>query len=200
MKNEKNRADDGARAQSALKESVDEEAVADLKSLYADELKDLYWAENHLLKTLPRMAEAAKSSSLRVAFENHAIQTRNHVDRLERVFVSSGLEATARKCRGMKGLTREGERLIEDHGKGSARDSGLITVGRKVEHYEMAAYGALKSLARALNLDEAAGLLQTTLDEEEDANKLLTGLSDTMLGHVSPEPAPGSQSRSKPSA
>lgn len=154
--------------------------VESLKKLYEDDLKDIYWAENHLLGVLPKMASAAESAELRAAFEDHLAQTKNHVERLKHVFEASGLKVTAKKCEGMDGLTKEGDEVIERHAKGCVRDSGLIIAGQKVEHYEMAAYGSLRTLAQVLKLDEAAGVLQETLDEEGNANRLLTGLSRTI--------------------
>lgn len=157
-----------------------ESTVESLKKLYENDLKDIYWAENHLLGVLPKMASAAESPELRSAFQDHLAQTKNHVSRLKRVFESSGLKVTAKKCEGMDGLTKEGDEVIESHAKGCVRDTGLIIAGQKVEHYEIAAYGSLRTLAQVLKLDEAAGVLQETLDEEANANRLLTGLSRTI--------------------
>jgi ferritin-like metal-binding protein YciE len=157
-----------------------ESTVESLKKLYEEDLKDIYWAENHLLGVLPRMASAAESPELRSAFEDHLAQTKNHVSRLKHVFESSGLKVSAKKCEAMDGLTKEGDEVIEGHAKGCVRDTGLIIAGQKVEHYEIAAYGSLRTLAQVLKLDEAAGVLQETLDEEGNANRLLTGLSRTI--------------------
>lgn len=154
--------------------------VESLKKLYEDDLKDIYWAENHLLGVLPRMASAAESAELRTAFEERLAQTRNHVARLKHVFEASGLKVTAKKCEAMDGLAKEGDRVIERHARGCVRDTGLIIAGQKVAHYEMAAYGSLRTLAQVLKLDDAAGVLQETLDEEGNANRLLTGLSRTI--------------------
>lgn len=152
-------------------------ATQSLKKLYENDLKDIYWAENHLLQALPKMAKAAESATLRDAFEDHLAETKNHVARLERVFKSSGLKVTAKKCEGMEGVTKEVDQVINGHLKGCVRDSGLIIAGQKVEHYEIAAYGSLRTLAQVMNLEEAAGLLQETLDEEGSANKRFTVLS-----------------------
>lgn len=157
-----------------------ESSVESLKKLYEDDLKDIYWAENHLLGVLPRMASAAESPELRIAFEDHLAETKTHVSRLKHVFESSGLKVTAKKCEAMDGLAKEGDEVIERHAKGCVRDAGLIIAGQKVEHYEIAAYGSLRTLAQVLKLDEAAGMLQETLDEEGNANRLLTGLSRTI--------------------
>ena len=178
MKNTKSKGGNGqGRAPSTRNKASKEAATDTLKKLYEEDLKDIYWAEKHLVKTLPKMARAAESARLRTAFEDHLAQTKTHVARLEQVFTSSGLKVSAKKCEGMDGLTREGAEVIEDHAKGSVRDSGLIIAGQKVEHYEIAAYGSLLTLAEAMNLEEAAQLLQQTLDEEGEANRLLAGLS-----------------------
>lgn len=163
------------------KDMAPRESTADsLKKLYEEDLKDIYWAENHLLGVLPRMAGAAESPELRTAFEEHLAQTKNHVSRLKRVFESSGLKVTAKKCEAMDGLTKEGDKVIESHAKGCVRDTGLIIASQKVEHYEIAAYGSLRTLAQVMRLDEAAGVLQETLDEEGSANRVLTELSRTI--------------------
>jgi len=182
MKNGKhtNRGRGSGRKPSAKNMAPHESTPESLKKLYEEDLKDIYWAENHLLETLPRMAGAAESSELRIAFEDHLAQTKNHISRLEHVFESSGLKVSAKKCEGMEGLTKEGDALIKSHVKGCVRDSGLIIAGQKVEHYKIAAYGSLRTLAQVMKLEEAAGVLQETLDEEGSANRLLTGLSRTI--------------------
>ncbi len=149
-----------------------------LKKLYEEDLKDIYWAEKHLVKVLPKMAKAAESEELSKAFQDHLEQTQTHVTRLEQVFAASGLKVAAKKCEGMEGLTKEGDEVIEDHDKGTVRDSGLIIAAQKVEHYEMAAYGSLRTLAEVMNLDDGAELLQETLDEEGEADKLLTSIAE----------------------
>lgn len=179
MQNNKSTGGNGRkRAPSMTKRASRESANGGtLKKLYEEDLKDIYWAEKHLMKTLPKMAKAAESAKLRTAFEDHLTLTKTHVARLEKVFTSSGLKVSAKKCEGMDGLTKEGAEVIESHAKGSVRDSGLIIAGQKVEHYEIAAYGALRTLAQTMKLEEAARLLQQTLDEEGEANRLLTDLS-----------------------
>lgn len=165
-----------ARARS-VKDKALRTATQSLKTLYENDLKDIYWAENHLLQALPKMAMAAESATLRNAFEEHLAETRNHVARLERVFKASGLKVTAKKCEGMEGMSKEVDEVIKGHMKGDVRDSGLIISGQKVEHYEIAAYGSLRTLAQVMKLEEAAALLQETLDEEGSANKRFTVLS-----------------------
>lgn len=166
------------RGQPMKRKSAGQSTSESLKKLYEEDLKDLYWAEKHLVKALPKMAKAAASEELAKAFQNHLSQTQNHVTRLEQVFTSSGLKVAAKKCEGMEGLTKEGEENIEDHKKGTVRDAGLIIAAQKVEHYEMAAYGSLRTLAQVMNLEEAEELLQETLDEEGEADKLLTSLAE----------------------
>lgn len=166
---------------SMMKTTAPKELVGDnLKKLYEEDLKDIYWAENHLVKVLPKMAKAAESEQLAKAFQDHLRQTQNHVARLAKVFLSSGLKVGSKKCEGMEGLTKEGSELIEDYEKGIIRDSGLIIAAQKVEHYEISAYGSLRTLARVMELEEAAKMLQETLDEEGEADKLLTTLAETI--------------------
>jgi ferritin-like metal-binding protein YciE len=151
-----------------------------LIKLFEEELKDIYWAEKHLTKVLPKMAKAASSEELSRAFQEHLSQTQNQISRLEQVFSASGLKVAAKTCEGMEGLTKEGDEKIEEHEKGSIRDAGLIISAQKVEHYEIAAYGSLRAMAQLLTLDDAAELLQETLDEEGETDKKLTQLAETI--------------------
>ncbi len=151
-----------------------------LQRLYAEDLRDIYWAEKHLLKALPKMARAADSAKLKAAFQHHLAQTEEHVARVVDVFSASGIKPSTKKCEGIEGLTKEGEEVIQDHEAGSVRDAGLIMAAQKVEHYEISAYGSLRNLARTMGLEKAAELLQATLDEEADADKRLSTLSDTV--------------------
>lgn len=155
-------------------------AVETLRKLYEEDLKDIYWAENHLVKVLPKMAKAADSEELRTAFTAHLSQTKNHISRLESVFSSSGLKVASKKCEGMEGLTKEGAGVIEDHEKGSVRDAGLIIAAQKVEHYEISAYGSLLNLAKVMGLEEPAKTLQETLNEEVATDRLLSGLAGSI--------------------
>jgi ferritin-like metal-binding protein YciE len=152
----------------------------DLKKIFEDELKDIYWAEKALTKALPKMAKAAASDDLRSAFEDHLEETEGQVARLEDVFKSFDIKAQAKKCEAMDGLIQEAQQMMEEHDKGIIRDAGLIIGAQKVEHYEMAAYGSLRTLASVLGNSEAADLLQETLDEEGNTNKKLTELSETI--------------------
>jgi ferritin-like metal-binding protein YciE len=151
-----------------------------LKKIFEEELKDIYWAEKLLTKALGKMAKAAESEDLMAAFEEHLEQTEEHVGRLEQVFDICDIKAQAKKCEAMEGLVEEAQTLIDEHDAGIVRDSGLIIAAQKVEHYEIAAYGSLRTLAQVLGYDEAVDLLQETLDEEGETDKNLTALSETI--------------------
>jgi len=152
-----------------------------LKELYVDELRDLYDAEGQLTKALPKMAKAATSDELRAGFENHLEQTKGHVQRLEEIFQSLGEKPTGKKCKGMQGLIAEGKEIMQDEDlEGEALDAGLISAAQRVEHYEIAAYGCVRSYANLLGDTQAASLLEATLQEEKDTDKKLTELSETI--------------------
>lgn len=154
----------------------DEETL--LRELFLDELKDIYWAEKHLTKALPKMRKAATSEELANAFETHTEQTQEQITRLEEVFEMMEEKARAIKCEGMEGLVKEGEKVMEDTPKGTAvRDAGLIISGQKIEHYEIAAYGSLVQLAKTMGRNDVADVLQITLDEEKETDALLTELA-----------------------
>ena len=149
-----------------------------LQELFVEELKDIYWAEKHLLKALPKLRKAATSEELASAFEQHLAVTENQVARLEEVFEMMDMAARAKKCEAMDGLVKECQNVIEDMPKGTAaRDAGLIISAQKVEHYEIASYGSLVQLARTLGRDEIANILEETLEEEKEADQLLTELA-----------------------
>jgi ferritin-like metal-binding protein YciE len=152
----------------------------DLKKIFEEELKDMYWAEKHLTKALPKMAKAATSEELQDAFEEHLQQTEDHVNRLEQVFEICGFKAQAKKCEAMEGLVEEAQELISEHEQGVVLDSGLIIAAQKVEHYEIASYGSMRTLAEVLGFEDAVELLQETLDEEGETDKKLTDLSQTI--------------------
>jgi ferritin-like metal-binding protein YciE len=150
-----------------------------LKEFFVDQLKDIYWAEKKLVKTLPKMQDAATSPKLRDAFGNHLTQTQGHVDRLERIFGMVGEEVDSSKCPAMAGIVDEGEDIIDDTDEGTAqRDVGLIFAGQKAEHYEIATYGGLITLAQVLGHEDAATILQQTLAEEKEADQLLTQIAE----------------------
>ena len=149
-----------------------------LKELFVEELRDIYWAEKHLTKALPKMKKAATSQELAAAFEDHLAVTEKQIERVEKVFELLDMTARAKKCEAMDGLVKEAQNVIEEMPKGSAViDAGLIIAGQKVEHYEIAAYGSLVQLAKTMGENEIAGLLQQTLDEEKQADQLLTELA-----------------------
>lgn len=149
-----------------------------LKELFVEELKDIYWAEKHLLKALPKMAKAATSEELANAFTTHVAQTEEQVNRLEQVFEILKMAARAKKCEAMEGLVKEGQQAIEDTDEGTAtRDAALIISAQKAEHYEIASYGSLVQLSKTIGLNNAAELLQLTLDEEKQTDVLLTELA-----------------------
>ena len=148
-----------------------------LQELFEDEMKDIYNAENQLLKTLPKMAKKASSASLKKAFTDHLKQTEGHVARLESVFKLLKLKPEGVPCDAIKGILKEGNEVAEEFAGGSALDAGLIAAAQAVEHYEISRYGALKAWATELGLTEVAGLLGETLSEEEATDELLTGLS-----------------------
>lgn len=159
-----------------------------LKEFFIDELKDIYWAEKHLVKTLPKMKKAATSKELQKAFEDHLETTTAHVERLEQVFEMLGKKAEAKKCDAMAGITEEGEGIISETEKGTAtRDVGLILAGQKVEHYEISTYGGLAQLAKTLGLHSISEILTTTLDEEKDADQLLTKIAEDHINYEAKE-------------
>jgi ferritin-like metal-binding protein YciE len=148
-----------------------------LKDLYVEQLKDLYSAETQILDALPKMAEAASASDLKKGFNDHLRQTQEHVRRLERIFKDLGEDAKGESCEGMKGLLKEGAEMIKMKGEDSARDAGLIAAAQRVEHYEIAAYGTARQLADDIGLGEIRDLMDQTLDEESQADKLLTKIA-----------------------
>ncbi len=149
-----------------------------LQEFFVDQLQDIYWAEQKLIKTLPNLSEAARSGELKQAFESHLQETRNHVSRLEKIFDLIGEPAHSKKCHAIAGITEEGEDIIDETEENTAqRDVGLIFAGQKAEHYEIATYGGLVQLARTLGHADAAELLGATLAEEKKADSLLTEIA-----------------------
>jgi len=157
-----------------------------LDELFHDELKDIYWAEKHLLKALPKLQKAATSEELKNALNEHLEITREHVSRLENVFEILGHKPQAKKCDAMEGLTKEGEKAIEDTEDGTAtRDVALIIAAQKVEHYEIAAYGSLAQLAKTMGKEEVKDLLGQTLNEEKEADEKLTEIAESSVNYES---------------
>lgn len=149
-----------------------------LHELFMDELKDIYWAEKHLTKALPKMRKAATADELADAFEDHLEVTQNQIARLEEVFDMMDTAPRAKKCEAMEGLVKEAQNLMDELPKGTAvRDAGLIISAQKVEHYEIASYGSLVQLARTMGREDVADLLEITLEEEKETDLLLTELA-----------------------
>jgi len=150
-----------------------------LKEFFLDELKDIYWAEQHLIKALPKMQKAATTTELQDAFAEHLSATKEHIRRLEQVFDMLGEKAQAKKCDAMEGLVKEGESIIEDTEKDTmTRDVALIIAAQKVEHYEIATYGGLVELAITMGLNDVAEVLAQTLQEEKDTDVKLTVIAE----------------------
>jgi ferritin-like metal-binding protein YciE len=159
-----------------------------LLEFFTDELKDIYWAEKHLVKTLPKMQKAATSQELQDAIADHLEVTKTHVTRLEQAFEMLGEKAQAKKCDAMAGITEEGDGIIEETEEGtSTRDVGIILSAQKVEHYEISTYGGLAQLAVTLGQDEVADLLNQTLTEEKEADTTLTDIAENSINYEAAE-------------
>ena len=152
-----------------------------LEELLVDELKDLYSAENQIIKALPKMAKAANSPDLRRAFERHLEETRTHVERLDQIGEQLETKMTGKKCHGMEGLIEEGKEIMSEDLEDNALDAGLIGAAQKVEHYEIAAYGTVRAHAELLGYTKIARLLQQTLNEEGATDKKLTQLAENII-------------------
>jgi ferritin-like metal-binding protein YciE len=148
-----------------------------LQELYIDELKDIYNAENQLVKALPKMAKAASSAELRTGFEEHLEQTRGHVQRLEQIFKELGEKPSGKKCKGMEGLVAEGQEMMGEDFEDDVMDAALISAAQRVEHYEIAAYGTVRTYAELLGEDTAVQLLEQTLEEEKETDQKLTDMA-----------------------
>ena len=151
--------------------------VKSLKELYMEELRDVYDAENQIVKALPKMIKSTSEPKLRQAFESHVEETRGHVQRLEQIFTGLGEPAKAENCDGIRGILDEGEKTIGEGEQGAVLDAGLIAGAQRVEHYEMAAYGSLKTWATQLGENQAAQLLEETLNEEKKADEKLSQIA-----------------------
>jgi len=179
----------------------------ELKELYIDELRDLYDAENRLVKALPKLAKAASSDKLREGFESHLEQTRGHVDRLKEIFDALGEKPTGKTCAGMTGLVKEGDEIMGEDFSEEVMDAALISAAQRVEHYEIAAYGCVSAWAQLLGESEANALLEQTLEEEKETDQKLTKLSEEINVEAkgsgreedaerSQQPAPGRKAKS----
>jgi ferritin-like metal-binding protein YciE len=152
-----------------------------LKDLYIEELRDLYSAESQITRALPKMAKAATNPKLKAAFEHHLEQTKGQITRLETIFKTLGEKATGKTCKAMEGLVAEGEELIKEKPDPQVLDAGLISAAQRVEHYEIAGYGSVRTYAETLGETDAARLLQETLDEEGETDKKLTALAESVI-------------------
>jgi ferritin-like metal-binding protein YciE len=164
-----------------------------LRELFVDELRDLYDAENRLVKALPKLAKAANLEDLRSGFETHLEQTKEHVERLKQIIESLDEKPTGKKCPGMIGIIQEGEELIEEEFEGSVMDAALISAAQRAEHYEIAAYGCVHAWAKELGEDEAAELLEKTLSEEKETDAKLTEIAEQVNPSANSEAEEGSE-------
>ncbi len=169
-----------------------------LRDLWIEEMRDLYNAENQLVKALPKMAKAATTPELKKAFEGHLKETKTHVDRLAKVFKKLGKKPTGKTCKAMKGLVEEGSEMTKEKGTGVVIDAGLIGAAQRVEHYEMAGYGVVRTFAAVLGEGEIQKILQTTLDEEGAADKKLIKIAESFVNEeADEEAAPKTTARQK---
>ena len=152
-----------------------------LRDLYVEQLRDLYDAEKQLTKALPKLAKAATSPKLKQAFETHLRETEGHVKRLEQVFGTLDMAPRGKKCKAMQGLIEEGNEMMEENAEADVMDAGLIAAAQRVEHYEMAGYGTVRTYAQTLGEKQAVTLLQQTLDEEKHADDLLTQIAESAI-------------------
>jgi len=153
--------------------------------LFVEELKDIYWAESHLAKALPKMSKGATSKELSKAIDDHQKETEEHIERLKKVFDNLGKKPQSKKCEAMEGLLAEGEEILGDTEKDTmVRDAGIIIASQKIEHYEIASYGSLVALAKKMGHNDSAKLLEKTLEEEKKADALLTKIAEE---HVNEE-------------
>ena len=179
-----------AAAKSVKKNSLVEpasDAATDLRELFIDSLKDIYWAENALVGALPKMSANATAASLSGVILEHVLVTENHVARLDKVFDLLGEKAEGKKCEAMAGLLKEGDSILLETTPGSVRDAGIISASQKIEHYEIATYGTLVAFAKALGENDAAKLLAQTLAEEKEADCLLNDVALNTVNIVAAE-------------
>ncbi len=151
-----------------------------LRDVYIDELRDLYDAEHRLIKALPKLAKAADSNELRSGIEAHLEQTKGHAQRLEQIFESMGEQAKAKKCKGIEGIINEASETLDEDFEGPVMDAAIIASAQRAEHYEIAAYGSVRSFAEQLGETKAASLLQQTLNEEKETDAKLTKMAETI--------------------
>jgi ferritin-like metal-binding protein YciE len=155
--------------------------IETMQDFFLEQIRDLYDCEQRLAKALPKMAQAATAPELRTAIEEHLQQTLGQIRRLEQVFTEIGEEAKGQTCEGIKGLIEEGEEIMDDIKQSYLRDAGIIAAGNRIEHYEMAAYGTARSIARTLDMTRSVDLLQQTLEEEKQADAKLTMIAENTV-------------------
>jgi len=155
--------------------------IDSLRKLYVDELKDLYSAEKQILQALPKMAKKATNAQLKKGFETHLEETRGQVERLDQIFESLGKSPRGKKCKGMEGLLEEGKEMMQEDMDPEVMDAALIAAAQRVEHYEIAGYGTVRTYAQLLGEDQHVKLLQQTLDEEGNTDKKLTQLAESSI-------------------
>lgn len=158
-----------------------------LRELYVNELKDLYSAENQLVKALPKMAKGASNDELRQAFEEHLEQTNEHVARLEQIFETLEEKPTGKKCMGMEGLVKEGAETLQEDYEDEVMDAAIIGAAQRVEHYEIAGYGTVRALAELLGETEHVSLIEQTLEEEKETDEKLTELAQQITSEAGEE-------------
>lgn len=174
----------GSKASSEEEYGIEE---SKLMKLFEDELKDIYWAEKALTKALPKMAKNATSPELLDAIEDHLEETEGHVAKVEQVFEIIGKKAQAKKCEAMDGLIKEAQSIMEDSDEGAMMDAGIISAAQKVEHYEIASYGTLRTFAQTLGLDEAVSILEEILEEEKNCDETLTTIAESTINVMAAE-------------
>lgn len=158
-----------------------DEMSSKLGQLFEDELRDIYWAEKALTKAIPRMIKNASSEELTEALEHHLEETQEHVSRVEQIFSMLEKQPRAKKCEGMEGIIKEAQELMKESEKGVMRDAAIISAAQKVEHYEISSYGTLRTFAQTIGLREAVPVLESTLEEEKNADKILTEVATTTV-------------------
>ena len=181
METKSKSAQNGTKKQTDKPVTAKPDAAQGLRDLFEDELKDIYWAEKALTKAIPKMIKNATSEELKTALQEHLAVTEQQVTRVEQVFESIGTKAQAKKCEAMDGLIKEAGEIMESTEEGAVRDAGIISAAQKVEHYEIATYGTLRTFATILNEDEAASFLEETLNEEKEADEKLTEVAESSV-------------------
>jgi len=170
-----------------------ETSQSKLQKLFEDELKDIYWAEKALIKAIPKMIKKATSEDLISALDSHLGETQEQIQRIEEVFGLIGKEPQAKKCEAMAGLIKEADEIMADAEEGMMRDAGIISAAQKVEHYEIASYGTLRTFASTLGLDDVVTLLQQTLDEEKNADEKLTEVAVSCINEAAADEVEGEE-------